>query len=138
MKQIWSSLSDAFIALGAKFQVLYNRFKLSLPYNIYRSIGESSIRFFDNLFQEDQLVQVLRLELERERQVSRRYADVIIEIASPVEIVKQEPETYKEIKPLGRVPWQVRAKQMQAMKNAERAKELTIDELENELGIVEN
>jgi hypothetical protein len=118
---------------------------------LWQSILAALIRFWDNRFHQkpNETIRILELELERERREKEKLQDVIISIAAPSPLKKDEEDNEVELKPIGTPHWRARAKQledMQRQKRAEmdRAKPVkienmavkTAEELEVELGVV--
>lgn len=121
---------------------------------------ESGIRFFENRFKsESALVSMLKLELDRKHQDTKRLQDTLINLVSPKEEIDSEP--LEAPQPIAGTAqhWRVRARQLEE-KSREEAKKIrqarreartaedftvratnddpnsdTIEELEAELGI---
>lgn len=132
------------------------RYSLS---DVWQAFLDMIIRFFENRFQnrENEIVSLLKIELERERQHSSKLLVVIQDLAAPKPI-EVEPQEDIEHKPIGRVPWHVKARELEIAARKKRqemdreAQEAinknkvvvsnpnpqTVDELETELGITNN
>jgi len=123
-------------------------YKLS---HVWESFLEAMIRFWENRFQvrEDPLVNLLKIELERERAHSAKLLNVIQELAAPKPI-EAEPQEEIDYKPIGKTPWYVKARELEREARERRQKmdaeakgiqinnpkaAASVDELEAELGV---
>jgi hypothetical protein len=118
---------------------------------VWQSLLAALIRFCDNRFQQkpNDLIRILELELENERREKNKLIDIITSIAVPAPLVKEDSEEV-DLKPIGVPNWRVRAKALEEKRRSEKieierqrsqarvqsVKVNTVEELESELGVV--
>ena len=91
----------------------------SLIADLYRSILESAIRFFDRRFRDDSQIEYFKNLIERERIERSKLLDKLLETKT-ADLASEPEDEIPEFKPIAQPNWKMRARALEEMQRQKK------------------